>query len=179
MTLGRMLYFYHPDRRIVHISARRFGTIFVCLDIFAFIVQAAGALMSSQKDSGTSNIVMTGLHVYMGGIGLQEFFILCFTGVLIQLHRALIKLEERGLQARKLSSGPIPWRWLFYVLYFALFMITVSALGNQLEELPLTGRRFELSSVSLSTLKALIQTTLSLHMKHTSTFSMLRPCSWH
>lgn len=129
MTLGRMLYFYQPGRKIFHISARRFGTVFVCLDIFAFIVQVAGALMSSAQDSG--NIVMTGLHIYMGGIGLQEFFILCFTALAVQLHRGMLQMERRGEQAHKLSSGAIPWRWLFYAIYFALVMITVS-----LERLP-------------------------------------------
>ncbi|KAJ5247655.1 hypothetical protein N7468_002638 [Penicillium chermesinum] len=123
MTIGRMLYYYHPDRRIFRISARRFGVIFVCLDIVAFVVQAAGAIMTTNQGGGS--IVLDGIHIYMGGIGLQEVFILCFTGLTIQLHRMLIQLEKRGEQSDKLASGPIPWRWLFYSTYFALVMITI------------------------------------------------------
>lgn len=125
MTLGRMIHFFLPDQKLVGISARRFGVLFVCLDIFAFLVQAAGATLASNQDNGS--LVMTGLHIYMGGIGLQEAFILCFTILAINLHRKLIKMEgSEEIYNEKLTRGPFSWRWLFYALYFALGMITVS-----------------------------------------------------
>jgi hypothetical protein len=125
MTLGRMIHFFLPGQKLVGVSARRFGVLFVCLDIFAFIVQATGAIMTSFQDGGT--IVVTGLHIYMGGIGLQEAFILCFTALAIYLHRKLLKIESsEEVFNERLSRGSLSWRWLFYVLYFALGMITVS-----------------------------------------------------
>jgi hypothetical protein len=125
MTLGRMIHFFLPDQKLVGITARRFGVIFVCLDIFAFLVQAAGALMSSAQEGGS--LLMTGLHIYMGGIGLQEAFILCFAALAIDLHRKLIRMENsEATYNGKLNRGPFSWKWLFYALYFALGMITVS-----------------------------------------------------
>ncbi|KAJ5897049.1 lipid transporter atnI [Penicillium subrubescens] len=124
MTLGRMIHFFLPDQKLVGISARKFGVLFVCLDIFAFLVQAAGALMSSAQEGGS--LVMTGLHIYMGGVGLQEFFILCFTALAIDLHRKLIRMENSHTDYNgKLNQGPFSWRWLFYTLYFTLGMITI------------------------------------------------------
>jgi hypothetical protein len=132
MTLGRMIHFFLPDQKLAGISARRFGVLFVCLDIFAFLVQAAGALMSSAQEDGS--LVMTGLHIYMGGIGLQEFFILCFTALAIDLHRRLIRMENSHADYNgKLNQGPFSWRWLFYALYFTLGMITVSRCNSDCE----------------------------------------------
>ncbi|OOQ83942.1 RTA1 domain protein [Penicillium brasilianum] len=124
MTLGRMIHFFLPGQKLVGVSARRFGVLFVCLDIFAFIVQATGAIMTSIQDGGS--IVVTGLHIYMGGIGLQEAFILCFTALAIYLHQKLLKVESsEEVFNERLSRGHFSWRWLFYALYFALGMITI------------------------------------------------------
>ena len=68
MTLGRMINFYLPEQKLCRVSARRFGTIFVCLDIFAFIVQLAGAVLTTGDDESESTVMM-GVHIYMGGIG--------------------------------------------------------------------------------------------------------------
>ncbi|KAJ5895003.1 hypothetical protein N7495_006694 [Penicillium taxi] len=122
MTLGRMIHFYIPEKRFWGIPAPRFGVIFVCLDIVAFIVQAAGAMMTSAQ--GDVKVVMNGLHLYMGGIGLQEAFIICFTVMTIHFHRRLIHMENIAATF-KLTQSPFPWRWLFYTIYFALVMITV------------------------------------------------------
>jgi hypothetical protein len=126
MTLGRMVNFFLPEKRLSRIDARRFGLIFVCLDILAFMVQLAGASLSSS--SGESmKMVMLGVHLYMGGIGLQELFILCFLALTIHLHRKLLQLRKTGAEAvlQKLNQGSFPWRWLFYAIYVALGMITV------------------------------------------------------
>ena len=122
MTLGRMIHFFIPERRFWHTSAHHFGTIFVCLDIFAFLVQAAGAVLTSMDDNSK---VMLGLHTYMGGIGLQEAFIICFLGLTIHLHRKMIEMENAGQGLEKLSQCAFPWRWLFYSIYLALGLITV------------------------------------------------------
>ncbi|EPS29314.1 putative lipid transporter atnI [Penicillium oxalicum] len=124
MTLGRMIYFFLPEQKLHGISARRFGTIFVWLDIIAFLVQAAGALLAGNQDTG--KLITIGLNIYMGGIGLQEAFILCFLVLAIKLHRRMIRLERSEEEANdRLFKTPFNWRWMFYVLYFCLGMITI------------------------------------------------------
>lgn len=81
--------------------------------------------MSSSTDS-SNDFIMMGVHIYMGGIGLQELFIVIFSVLFIVLHRRMIRMEATGeLPPEKVSRGSRPWRWLFYTVYFALFMITV------------------------------------------------------
>ncbi|KAJ5101777.1 hypothetical protein NUU61_003999 [Penicillium alfredii] len=125
MTLGRMIYFFLPQKGLAGISAPRYGIFFVTLDIVAFLVQCAGAFLMSNKDIGHS-LMMTGLHVYMGGIGLQEFFLLCFWGLAIKLHVDMIGIEKsQEVDPAKFYRGAYPWRWLFYSTYFALTMISI------------------------------------------------------
>jgi hypothetical protein len=120
-----MVQFFVPEQRLVRISARRFGLIFVCLDIFAFIIQLIGVGILVQTDAKMDTI-MLGVHIYMAGIGIQESFIMCFLVLTIHLHRKLLHMENTGLQPMdKLARGPFNWRFLFYTLYFALTMITV------------------------------------------------------
>ncbi|KAJ5485554.1 lipid transporter atnI [Penicillium diatomitis] len=126
MTLGRMIYFFLPEKNLHGISARRFGTIFVWLDIVAFLVQAAGAILAGNQDSDTGSLITTGLNIYMGGIGLQEAFILCFLILAIKLHRRMLRLERSADEPNeRLTKTPLNWRWLFYGLYFCLEMITI------------------------------------------------------
>ncbi|KAL5359568.1 RTA1 like protein-domain-containing protein [Aspergillus floccosus] len=125
MTLGRLIYFFVPDRRLAGISATKYGVIFIWLDVVTFIVQAAGAIISSPTDVST-RIVMIGVHIYMGGIGLQQLCIIIFTVLCIRLHRQLRVLEQtRGFELGKADGMSRPWRWLFYAIYFGLVMITV------------------------------------------------------
>ncbi|KAA8651149.1 hypothetical protein EYZ11_009425 [Aspergillus tanneri] len=125
MTLGRLIHFFIPSQRLGGIAAKRYGQLFVCLDIVAFIVQGAGAGMTSNVDNSDDEI-MRGVHIYMGGIGLQELFILVFVGLAIHLHRRLVCMERAlQLDVEKLNRNMMNWRWLFYAIYTALGMITV------------------------------------------------------
>lgn len=124
MTLGRMIQFFVPEQRLVGLSARRFGLIFVCLDVFTFIIQLVGVGILVQMDADTDT-VLRGVHIYMGGIALQEAFIIVFIGLTIHLHRKLLAMERAGLQVDKMTRISFNWRWLFYTLYFALTMIMV------------------------------------------------------
>ncbi|GAQ05992.1 hypothetical protein ALT_3313 [Aspergillus lentulus] len=125
MTLGRLIHFFIPDQRLGGISANRYGLIFVWLDILAFIVQLAGASITTQNDVPTST-TMLGIHIYMGGIGLQELFVLIFGVLAIHLHRRMVQMENYGeLDQEKATRGSISWRWLFWALYAALALITV------------------------------------------------------
>ena len=95
MVLGRMVYFFDDEKKLAGVSAIRLGVLFVTLDIIAFIVQAAGGVLASTDDA-PSHIIQIGLNVYMGGMGLQELFILCFAGLAIVFHRRLIAKETTG-----------------------------------------------------------------------------------
>ncbi|KAK9235163.1 hypothetical protein V1525DRAFT_410812 [Lipomyces kononenkoae] len=49
MTLGRLIHLFIPDQRLAGISAKRYGMVFVCLDIIAFITQLAGCNAHQKK----------------------------------------------------------------------------------------------------------------------------------
>ncbi|KAI9040333.1 alkaline D-peptidase [Aspergillus affinis] len=93
MTIGRLIYFFIPDKRLGGITAKRYGQLFVWLDIVAFLVQAVGAVMTSNTQA-TNAEIMRGVHIYMGGIGLQELFILIFSGLAIHLHRRMLSMDR-------------------------------------------------------------------------------------
>src|SRR5690348_5998954 len=73
MTLGRMIHFYDERKQLAGLSARGFTRLFVACDIISFVVQVAGAGMSGAQGIPPS-LNMLGVHIYMGGIGLQQFF---------------------------------------------------------------------------------------------------------
>lgn len=138
--------------RLAGVSARRFGLLFVLLDIVAFIVQASGAVMLSGNDVSQHTIEL-GIHIYMGGIGLQQFFILCFVALTVTLHRKIRRAAAAAAAWRryennagqeafedevvgvdvegKMGRGSMPWQWLFWGMYLALVMISVSPSLNQ------------------------------------------------
>lgn len=62
--------------------------------------------------------MLLGLHVYMGGVGLQQFFICCFFGLAIRFQRQMRRDAPVVEQTRALR--------MLYVLYAVLTLITVS-----------------------------------------------------
>ncbi|EFQ29049.1 RTA1 domain-containing protein [Colletotrichum graminicola] len=117
MTLGRMIYFFHPSRSLLSIPASSFAAIFVVLDIVSFAVQLAGGSMAGPTAPPAEQ--MKAIHIYMGGIGLQEFFILIFVGLALKFQLEIQKMDRfRGAQPR-------PWEPLMWALYFSLGMITI------------------------------------------------------
>jgi hypothetical protein len=135
MTLGRMVWFFDETKRLAGLSPKRFGQLFVGLDVISFIIQAIGAVITSSNNVSQSTLEM-GIHIYMGGIGLQQFFIIGFTTALVALHRRLIRQERRSIMMHRLYNGTLPWRWLFYGMYFALVMITVRIIYRLVEFAP-------------------------------------------
>ncbi|KAL3459286.1 RTA1 like protein-domain-containing protein [Aspergillus heterothallicus] len=148
MTLGRLIHFFLPSGRLCGLSAKRFGHIFVWLEILAFLVQLVGAGFTSNTDASPATI-MRGVHIYMGGIGLQQFFIFVFTGLFIHLQREIAAIERRRGEdvqdpnadtryrynpeysidqtpSKDISYRTAgPWRWLFIAIYASLFLISV------------------------------------------------------
>lgn len=116
MVLGRMVYNFTSSAKILGFKAWRFGLYFVLLDIFAFVVQAVGASMASGSNVPQSQI-FRGLHIYMGGIGLQQFFICCFVGLAIRFQQQMKRDASAADQKRALR--------MLYILYAVLTLITV------------------------------------------------------
>lgn len=62
--------------------------------IIAFLVRLGGASVMSTTDVEAKTVLL-GLHVYMGGIGTRELFILYCWGLAIQIHRVMLRMEEK------------------------------------------------------------------------------------
>ena len=79
--------------------------------------------------------IMTGIHIYMGGIGLQEFCILIFTAIAIKFS-FIMRRRERELASSRhqiLDGKPSNWRTLLYVLYASLALITIRIIFRMVE----------------------------------------------
>ncbi|KAJ6589221.1 hypothetical protein B0H19DRAFT_1058259 [Mycena capillaripes] len=108
------------------ISATRLSFCFVFLDMTAFAMHAVGG---SMMISDTSTMVLRGIHIYMGGIGLQEFFIglqeffiLGFTTLVVRFHYKIKHLE-----------GSTEWKRPLYTMYTSLGLITLRILFRLIE----------------------------------------------
>ena len=90
----------------------------------AFIVQAIGASMASGTNISQSQI-NNGLHIYMGGVGIQQFFVLCFIYLAYRFQTEM----KRDLPA---AQQP-PVLRLLYVLYAVLTLITIRIVFRLIE----------------------------------------------
>ncbi|KAJ7585078.1 RTA1 domain-containing protein [Mycena floridula] len=124
MVLGRMIHFFMPSHSILGISGSVFGIVFVSLDFISFVVQLVGGSLASPTSPESQ--VFKGIHIYMGGIGLQQFFIVVFLVLAVHLHRQLLKLERYG-------TGKKNWRPLLFSLYASLILITIRILFRLVE----------------------------------------------
>lgn len=125
MTLGRMIYFFHPSRSLLRIPAATFAAIFVALDIVSFAVQLTGGSMAGPTAPPAEQ--MKAIHIYMGGIGLQEFFILIFVALALKFQIEMQRLDKlSGKQSRS-------WKPLIWALYFSLGMISVRIVYRLIE----------------------------------------------
>ncbi|RMZ75439.1 hypothetical protein DV737_g5303, partial [Chaetothyriales sp. CBS 132003] len=87
MVLGRMIHFYLQPDKALGIRARNITKMFVWFDVLSFLVQLIGGLMTN-----SSNPLKTqrlGIHIYMGGVGLQLFFCLIFLLLAASFHRTV------------------------------------------------------------------------------------------
>ncbi|KAH8125216.1 hypothetical protein ACSS6W_004119 [Trichoderma asperelloides] len=145
MTFARMVHFYMPDRKVWIIRASQISKLFVFADFFSFVVQAVGGVMVSPSSS--ASIQQTGLHVYEGGIGLQEFFIVIFLVLMVTFHIRFVKLTEGRLllpeevNLNEANEGhhhdnfedPSGCFWLLYALYAVLAFITMRIIYRLIE----------------------------------------------
>lgn len=122
MTAGRLVWFLHPEKKIWKFKALSLGKWFVWLDVFSFGVQATGGLMLSPGNSAETNDL--GKKIYMSGLGVQEFFILLFLGLLVKFQIDVGRLDSQGSLAQKIGRRAW-WKWLVYALYTNLALITM------------------------------------------------------
>lgn len=64
--------------------------------------------------------IVPAIHIYMGGVGVQQFFILVFLFFAIQFHRNILQQLRQGVEE---VSSALP---LLYAIYAVLMLITVS-----------------------------------------------------
>ncbi|KAF7712522.1 RTA-like protein [Penicillium ucsense] len=140
VLLGRLVNYCLPDKKLCGFPARRVGITFVGLDIGMFIIQLAGAAITTSDDNSTVNI---GLHIYTAGVALQQFFILCFIGLSIVFNRRLAKECDNEKQKRV--------RPLLYTIYLSLALISFRVIfriiefaGDNTSKLSLTINRHEI-----------------------------------
>ncbi|EZF28976.1 hypothetical protein H109_07850 [Trichophyton interdigitale MR816] len=127
MALARMIHFYIPSRTIGIFKPALLAKIFVVLDFVAFIIQLVGGGVAGPGQ--TPEAAMRGIHIYMGGIGIQELFIILFLILAIQFHRQMLHLEHTG----RLQDSKRTWRPLLYSLYISLFFITMRIVYRLIE----------------------------------------------
>ncbi|KAF9890447.1 hypothetical protein FE257_005852 [Aspergillus nanangensis] len=127
MVLARLIWFFIPDHRIGIFKPSILALIFVTLDFGSFIIQLIGGGMAGVGQPPDQ--IQKGLHIYMAGIGLQEFFICLFLVIAVQFHRQMLQLDRK----QRLVGVKVKWRWLLYALYASLFFITVRIVFRLIE----------------------------------------------
>lgn len=62
----------------------------------------------------------------MGGIGFQEFCIIIFTAIGVKFYLVMVERERENASSSGdlLDTRPTNWRWLLYVLFATLALIT-------------------------------------------------------
>jgi hypothetical protein len=155
MTFARIVHYYLPDQSVWRIRGVALAKYFVWADVLAFLVQAAGATMISPGASAST--VQNGLHIYTGGIGLQEAFVLFFIALMIGFHRKATALERAGADQGLRERG---WRQPLYALYGVLFLVSVSHMpAPSVLNTDLLSARCASSTASLSTPAAWVHPT--------------------
>ncbi len=116
MLLARMIHFFHPLKSVFRIRASLLALSFIILDFVSFVIQIVGG--SYAGPTAPQDQQMRGVHIYMGGIGLQQFFIFVFLGLVGKFH-----LEMRALSV--VGGAKEGWKGLMWTFYASLGFITV------------------------------------------------------
>ena len=116
MLFARMVHFFVPNKKLGQVHPSILAFIFISLNILSFMIQLVGGIMANPNHN--VSIIEKGIHIYMGGIYLQEVFIIVFTSLLIKYHFDMN--EAKGINIAKHG-----WKVLLYALYTSLLAITV------------------------------------------------------
>jgi RTA1 like protein len=121
MVFARLIYFLLPSHRLHGIHASKVAFIFVWLDFLSFIIQLIGSFAASP--GAPPDQIQSGLHIYMGGIGIQEFWILIVLALAVSLWLEIRKVERSASGLRfEQQRG---WRKVLITVYAVLVLITV------------------------------------------------------
>lgn len=126
MTAGRLIWTYHPDKKVWIFKAISLGKYFVWLDVFSFLVQAVGGIMLSP--GGSESTMKTGKNIYMTGVGVQQLFILLFFALIVRF-----QVEVQRFGVSDLSGLGKRWLWVTYALYAALTLISMRIIFRLVE----------------------------------------------
>ncbi|RAO69752.1 uncharacterized protein BHQ10_005764 [Talaromyces amestolkiae] len=126
MVFGRMVWNYIPDATLWRVPAWRFGYYFVILDIIAFIVQVYGAA-SAESNSNTIAQTLQGIHVYMGGVAIQQFFIFCFCAFAYKFWRRLLAQKTTVVDENP-ASADLSLKSGFTLLYAMIAVLMLISL---------------------------------------------------
>ncbi|KFA74033.1 hypothetical protein S40288_05177 [Stachybotrys chartarum IBT 40288] len=129
MTLGRMIYFFHPSRSLFRVPATTVAAVFVLLDVCSFVIQLIGGGMASP--SATPQDLERGLNIYMGGIGLQQFFIVVFSLLCIAFQSQMLSRSPGKIQAWGFVGTS--WGPLLCVLYLSLVFVSIRVIYRLVE----------------------------------------------
>jgi hypothetical protein len=119
MVLARIVHFFAPTKQIGKLKPSIMAFVFVILDFVSFVVQLIGGSMASP--SSPEDQQKKAVHIYMGGIGLQQFFIYIFLGLAVRFHLDMLKAERAG----RLMGEKQYWRKLLFPLYLSLIAISI------------------------------------------------------
>ncbi|EEA28511.1 hypothetical protein TMatcc_003159 [Talaromyces marneffei ATCC 18224] len=126
MVFGRMVWNYTPDATLWRVPAWRFGYCFVILDIVAFIIQVYGAA-SAETSGNTIAQILRGIHIYMGGVAIQQAFIFCFCAFAYKFWRKLLE-QKKTVNDQNPVSPDLSLQsgfTLLYALIAALILISL------------------------------------------------------
>ncbi|RDL38703.1 uncharacterized protein BP5553_03043 [Venustampulla echinocandica] len=125
MVVARLVHMYMPNHSIMGVKGSWLASIFVLLDITAFIIQLIGALDAININF---DVQKRGLHIYTGGISAQELFILGFTVLTVMFMRKIKAGESTKAdtsKAKKLTHliylvlGLISFRIIYRIIEFS------------------------------------------------------------
>ncbi|KAI1453007.1 RTA1 like protein-domain-containing protein [Annulohypoxylon moriforme] len=128
MVLGRMIYFFAPSHEVFGIPAPTLAAAFVTFDFVAFCIQLAGGSMAGP--TAPANEQLRAIHIYMGGIGLQQFFIVVFVAFAVKFHLDMCNVNTTRSLRTSWRSG---WRPLLFTLYASLACITIRIIFRLVE----------------------------------------------
>ncbi|PQE09686.1 RTA1 domain protein [Rutstroemia sp. NJR-2017a BBW] len=126
MVMGRMVWNYVKNAKIYGITAWRFGLYFVILDVVALLVQILGAASATGTHQSQS-AVLRALHIYMVGVGIQQFFICVFLVYAVKFHATTIQQNRQGLPTPQNAYR------LLYAIYAVIILITVRIIFRLVE----------------------------------------------
>ncbi|KAK4153966.1 RTA1 like protein-domain-containing protein [Chaetomidium leptoderma] len=119
MTFARMVHYWHPEGKVAGLRATAIARCFVWADVISFIVQAAGGIMANPGSS--ADVIKIGLNIYLTGVGVQQFFIILFVGLMYAFQRRCTQARGTGFG----HDGKKSWRPLLFAQYGVLTCITV------------------------------------------------------